>query len=138
MCICVCVCGVFSPLSPRHGWTGRVRSHERTIHEDRGGLPARLLRHRQRKVSSGPLVVTFLRPRLASPASSPSTDSSLPSSSSRLTYFGCESREAHAVTCCGVRFRKALSRLTFTFAFCSSSGSHRRLNRVAAVQSEGV
>lgn len=39
--------------SPRHGWTGRVRSHERTIHEDRGGLPARLLGHRQREVSDG-------------------------------------------------------------------------------------
>lgn len=50
MCVDVCVC---PPLSPRHGRTGRVRSHERTIHEDRGGLPARLLRHRQRKVSDG-------------------------------------------------------------------------------------
>lgn len=37
--VCVCV------RSPRHGWTGRVWSHERTIHEDRGGLPARLLSH---------------------------------------------------------------------------------------------
>lgn len=55
LCVCVCACvHVCSPLSPRHGWTGRVWSHERTIHEDRGGLPARLLRHRQRKVSDAP------------------------------------------------------------------------------------
>lgn len=44
---------VYAPSSPRHGWTGRVRSHERTIHEDRGGLPARLLSHWQREVSDG-------------------------------------------------------------------------------------
>lgn len=42
---------VYTLSSPRHGWTGRVWSHERTIHEDRGGLPARLLSHWQRKVS---------------------------------------------------------------------------------------
>lgn len=44
---------VYTPSSPRHGWTGRVWSHERTIHEDRGGLPARLLSHWQREVSDG-------------------------------------------------------------------------------------
>lgn len=49
MILFVCV-HVLPTCSPRHGWTGRVRSHERTIHEDRGGLPARLLSHRQRKV----------------------------------------------------------------------------------------
>lgn len=51
-CKLMCV-SVHSPPSPGHGRTGRVRSHERTIHEDRGGLPARLLCHRQRKVSDG-------------------------------------------------------------------------------------
>lgn len=56
-CVCVwfaltCVCTL---SSPRHGWTGRVWSHERTIHEDRGGLPARLLSHWQRKVSDSGL-----------------------------------------------------------------------------------
>lgn len=57
-CASVCVCvlfflstHMFMLSSPRHGWTGRVWSHERTIHEDRGGLPARLLSHWQRKVS---------------------------------------------------------------------------------------
>lgn len=55
--VCVCVyffflsTHMFMLSSPRHGWTGRVWSHERTIHEDRGGLPARLLSHWQRKVS---------------------------------------------------------------------------------------
>lgn len=44
---------VYKLSSPRHGWTGRVWSHARTIHEDRGGLPARLLSHWQRKVSDG-------------------------------------------------------------------------------------
>ncbi len=48
--ICVSMC-VYTFSSSRHGWTGRVWSHERTIHEDRGGLPARLLSHWQRKVS---------------------------------------------------------------------------------------
>ncbi len=50
VCVCVCVC-VFVVSSPWHGWTGRVWSHERTIHEDRGGLPARLLSHWQGEVS---------------------------------------------------------------------------------------
>lgn len=48
VCVRVYVCTL---SSSRHGRTGRVRSHERTIHEDRGGLPARLLSHWQRKVS---------------------------------------------------------------------------------------
>lgn len=65
MCVDVCVCTL---LSPRHGWTGRVRSHERTIHEDRGGLPARLLSHRQRKVSDTRLhSCTSLSPPVCTP-----------------------------------------------------------------------
>lgn len=71
--VCVCVrtflflsTHMFMLSSPRHGWTGRVWSHERTIHEDRGGLPARLLSHWQRKVSdSFHHVLTHTHTRLA-------------------------------------------------------------------------
>ena len=55
--------------SPRHGWTGRVWSHERTIHEDRGGLPARLLGHRQGKVSDSYALARLPRPLLCLHAS---------------------------------------------------------------------
>lgn len=38
-------------VSPGYSRTGRVWSHERTIHEDRGGFPSGLLCHRPGKVS---------------------------------------------------------------------------------------
>lgn len=50
-------CSVF--VSPGYSRTGRVWSHERTIHEDRGGLPSRLLCHWPGKVSNVPLTFSL-------------------------------------------------------------------------------
>lgn len=112
--LCVCVCVFTSPPSPRHGWTGRVWSHERTIHEDRGGLPARLLGHRQRKVSDGSRHTCEPRGDALASASA-SVYSAQQHSASPPSHKSC----SDTLTCCSSYFRTPeLFALAVDIYFC--------------------